>query len=527
MLEETLSKAIFNSPQVEKGIRDIARGAGEAVKTGASKVAGAAKDEAKKWRVEGDSTYDYNQPMNKKPLNKGIFGRKKPDLSDPKLRESVHAAGAEIDAQTQAQSAKRQKASDLLSSYSSSPSKPPAMSQGMQSAMADIQARKKANEANQPGIEASLEKGVGDLLGISQRSKDTKALKNFRAGFKDGGEFHQGNTKLNMVTEHATGGASQGIDHSKVRSTAMATYNNHRQPQVGEDGSVTPPKSVKQAIDATTNTMGHAMQGAHSRLIDDHAGEGAGAAAHNKFFPGSVPKRPSASINKSTPMLGMFQEFMAKEKKSTDTPLGNQTTHPDHKGEEERRKQLARVQEEFGLPEKTHSAEYNRYAHVDYKHPHSFTSSRVVNQSGQDLASAQIGEHPVEDTVERLQALRKQEDSDYEYDSLSENWPSKVNGHAPPEFASEGATRKPAEYSRDDPTRPSMRQARAKMNLRETYGPHEDNISSVSTMTNGRGLHKAGEKLSPGHSENVIDKVLSKLFKKAGKDKEDRGIQRM
>ena len=82
---------------------------------------------------------------------------------------------------------------------------------------------------------------------------------------------------------------------------------------------------------------------------------------------------------------------MAKEKKhSTDTPLGRQTVHPDQEGEEKRRKQLECIQREFGLPEKTHSAEYNRYAPVDYKNPFSFTSARVVNQSGQDLAHPQI-----------------------------------------------------------------------------------------------------------------------------------------
>ena len=120
-----------------------------------------------------------------------------------------------------------------------------------------------------------------------------------------------------------------------------------------------------------------------------------------------VKDKVDEHLNKSTPMLGMFQEFMQKEKPSTDTPLGHQTVHPDRKGEEERKKQLKRVQQEFGLPEETEGAEYNRYAHVDYKHPHSFTSARVVNQSGQDLASAQIGEHPIDDTVERLKALRK------------------------------------------------------------------------------------------------------------------------
>ena len=369
-------------------------------------------------------------------LSKGIFDafKKKPSvedhLRDPNFREKIKAETADLQAKQKQDSAQRERVTDLLRTHLSTPPEP--RSQGVKDAMRDIQARR-AQLSNQPkpqvgtdtqptpptNLDASLEKGVGklvaavagnivedkvkdkvsehfekgvgDLLGISQRAKDTKALKNFRAGFKDGGEFHQGNTKLNMVTEHATGGASKGIDHSKLHRTAMRTYENHRQPQVEEDGSVTPPKSVKQAIDATTNTMGHAMQAVHSNLIDEHAGEGAGAAAHNKFFPGIAPERPSASINKSTPMLGMFQEFMAKEKKhSTDTPLGRQTVHPDQEGEEKRRKQLECIQREFGLPEKTHSAEYNRYAPVDYKNPFSFTSARVVNQSGQDLAHPQI-----------------------------------------------------------------------------------------------------------------------------------------
>ena len=105
------------------------------------------------------------------------------------------------------------------------------------------------------------------------------------------------------------------------------------------------------------------------------------------------------SLNKSTPMLGMFQEFMEKAKGSTDTPLGLQANHPDQQGEDDRRAQLKRIQEEFGLPEETQSAEYNRRAPVDYKMPHSFSSSRVVNQSGQDSAVAQSDAHSTVDKV--------------------------------------------------------------------------------------------------------------------------------
>ena len=105
------------------------------------------------------------------------------------------------------------------------------------------------------------------------------------------------------------------------------------------------------------------------------------------------------SLNKSTPMLGMFQAFMEKTKGSTDTPLGLQANHPDQQGEDDRRAQLKRVQEEFGLPEETHSAEYNRNAPVDYKMPHSFSSSRVVNQSGQDSAVAHPDAHSTVDKV--------------------------------------------------------------------------------------------------------------------------------
>ena len=117
------------------------------------------------------------------------------------------------------------------------------------------------------------------------------------------------------------------------------------------------------------------------------------------FTPRAKAPKIEESLNKSTPMLGMFQAFMEKTKGSTDTPLGLQTNHPDQQGEDDRRAQLKRVQEEFGLPEETHSAEYNRRAPVDYKMPHSFSSSRVVNQSGQDSAVAHPDTHSTVDKV--------------------------------------------------------------------------------------------------------------------------------
>ena len=116
-------------------------------------------------------------------------------------------------------------------------------------------------------------------------------------------------------------------------------------------------------------------------------------------IPGAGKPIDKSKLNKSTPMLGMFQEFMEKAKGSTDTPLGFQANHPDQQGEDDRRAQLKRIQEEFGLPEETQSAEYNRRAPVDYKMPHSFSSSRVVNQSGQDSAVAQSDAHSTVDKV--------------------------------------------------------------------------------------------------------------------------------
>jgi len=219
------------------------------------------------------------------------------------------------------------------------------------------------------------------------------------------------------------------------------------------------------------------------------------------------------SLNKSTPLLGMFQDFMGKEKKhSTDTPLGNQTVHPDHKGEEERRKQLARVQEEFGLPEETAGSEYNRYAPVDYKHPHSFTSARVVNQSGQDLASAQIGEHPVEDTVERLKALRKAGPIDrltggrvkFERDPQKQTGPSAGKGG----------------WQMQTTGPPGSLQH--KLNQALSGGGTKQTPSTAKDQTK-RNVESAGlEYASKMQKTNSIDKVLSKLFQKAGKDKEDR-----
>ena len=309
------------------------------------------------------STYTTPNPNDLllgKTLSKGIFGRKKPDLSDPKLRESVQAAGAEIDAQAQAQSAKRQKLSDMLSSHASSPSEPPAMSQGMQSAMADIKARRADNEAKAPKIEESL--------------------------------------------------------------------------------------------------------------------------------------------NKSTPMLGMFQAFMEKTKGSTDTPLGLQANHPDQQGEDDRRAQLKRVQEEFGLPEETHSAEYNRNAPVDYKMPHSFSSSRVVNQSGQDSAVAHPDNTLAKETVERLFTLRKAPTKGFGREATTI---SRTGQHIPTDS-----------YSAD--TTGTIAPTRAEA-IRGKRNPSIDSHrrDAAKTATEEAGLEYASKM-------QKIDKVLSKLFQKAGQDKEDR-----
>jgi HK97 family phage prohead protease len=302
-----------------------------------------------------------NDLLLEETLSKGIFGKKKlPDLSDPKLHEAMKTESANLDAQQAKDTAQRQKVSDVLRTHLSSPTEQRPMSQGMQSAMADIQARKKANEANQPGIEASLKK--------------------------------------------------------------------------------------------------------------------------------------------SAPLLGMFQDFMGKEKKhSTDTPLGNQTVHPDHKGEEERRKQLARVQEEFGLPEETAGAEYNRYAPVDYKNPHSFTSARVVNQSGQDLASPQIGHESLIHSTEKIKSLQK---------AVGES--NGFNGHRNRK-PSPGEEKDPrVTYEEYSPRQTDMQQAGRKGELTDRI---MDTYGSAETFQNGskdKGI------------QHSIDKVLSKLFQKAGKDKEDR-----
>ena len=218
-----------------------------------------------------------------------------------------------------------------------------------------------------------------------------------------------------------------------------------------------------------------------------------------------VKDKVDEHLNKSTPMLGMFQEFMQKEKPSTDTPLGHQTVHPDRKGEEERKKQLKRVQQEFGLPEETEGAEYNRYAHVDYKHPHSFTSARVVNQSGQDLASAQIGEHPIDDTVERLKALRK---------GLETPDKGGTNGfqNLKPAPGEELSSTTREEYSQDEsqlPDKKAVRQAAAAARIRDKYLPQ-----TIDEKTGKRNPDLEG----PSTIQNMqtIDKVLAKALGKAG-----------
>ena len=236
--------------------------------------------------------------------------------------------------------------------------------------------------------------------------------------------------------------------------------------------------------------------------------------------PGSIPDRTletaskipgvgkpidKPNLNKSTPMLGMFQEFMEKAKGSTDTPLGLQTNHPDQQGEDDRRAQLKRIQEEFGLPEETHSDEYNRRAPVDYKIPHSFSSSRVVNQSGQDSAVAQ-SDDLIKEATERLHTLRKgQEQVEKGIGSVARTAGKAVGS------AVEGVKNVGRE---------------AKVGFKDSQGDYLDN-KGVSRppvpMSESTRKQRQQQWDSTGiDARKSIDKVLSKLFQKAGQDKEDR-----
>ena len=236
--------------------------------------------------------------------------------------------------------------------------------------------------------------------------------------------------------------------------------------------------------------------------------------------PGSIPDRTletaskipgvgkpidAPKLNKSTPMLGMFQEFMEKAKGSTDTPLGLQTNHPDQQGEDDRRAQLKRIQEEFGLPEETQSAEYNRRAPVDYKLHHSFTSSRVVNQSGQDSAVAQ-SDDLIKEATERLHTLRKgQEQVEKGIGSVARTAGKAVGS------AVEGVKNVGRE---------------AKVGFKDSQGDYLDN-KGVSRppvpMSESTRKQRQQQWDSTGiDARKNVDKVLSKLFQKAGQNKEDR-----
>jgi hypothetical protein len=201
----------------------------------------------------------------------------------------------------------------------------------------------------------------------------------------------------------------------------------------------------------------------------------------------------------------MFQEFMEKAKGSTDTPLGLQTNHPDQQGEDDRRAQLKRIQEEFGLPEETHSDEYNRRAPVDYKIPHSFSSSRVVNQSGQDSAVAQ-SDDLIKEATERLHTLRKgQEQVEKGIGSVARTAGKAVGS------AVEGVKNVGRE---------------AKVGFKDSQGDYLDN-KGVSRppvpMSESTRKQRQQQWDSTGiDARKSIDKVLSKLFQKAGQDKEDR-----
>mgnify|MGYP003134572595 CR=1 FL=1 len=412
-------------------------------------------------------------------LNKALFKNpfKKPsvdiDWDDPKVHQQVQDMKAKSDAKIQDFHAQSDKLDAAMRNYENTP--PPKMSQGTSDALAEINALSASNKAKAPKIEESLNKGITDKLGISQRARDTKAVKNFRSRYQEGGEAHEGVSNMN---EKLTGiGAKPVAPPSTVRRVATEMYNKQR-----SKGS-----TPKEAAQYSDNVTANAVSRTGRRIAAAHLGKKYG-------------------LNKSTPMLGIFQEFMQKEKPSTDTPLGHQTVHPDRKGEEERKKQLKRVQQEFGLPEETEGAEYNRYAHVDYKHPHSFTSARVVNQSGQDLASAQIGEHPIDDTIDRLNALSKgQEGGKNGFQNLRPNW----------EFTSPGdelssTTRE--EYSQDEsqlPDKKAVRQAAAAARIRDKYLPQ-----TIDEKTGKRNPDLGG----PSTIQNMqtIDKVLAKALGKAG-----------
>ena len=179
------------------------------------------------------------------------FKRKQPNLSDPKLRESVKTEGAEIDAQTQAQSAKRQKVSDVLRTHSSSPTEQRPMSQGMQSAMADIQARKKANAS----------KDLKKAFGFSGREKDAKALKDFRSSYQEGGEAHTGMARLNQ--QAADKGVPQIAHPASVRRAATTTYNQQR-----SEGS-----NPREAARFSDNIVSRAVAGKASDALKEHLGQ--------------------------------------------------------------------------------------------------------------------------------------------------------------------------------------------------------------------------------------------------------------
>jgi HK97 family phage prohead protease len=218
-------------------------------------------------------------------------------------------------------------------------------------------------------LEETLSKGVFS----PRRKKDMERVKDFRRDFSEGGDAHKVATNL-------------GQDPAKLRRQATSVYNTARRVDM-------PPRDAADLGDA-----------AGVEHLADNITPSSSPNARDVIQARSAANKAKApkieeSLNKSTPMLGMFQEFMEKAKGPTDTPLGLQTNHPDQQGEDDRRAQLKRIQEEFGLPEETQSAEYNRRAPVDYKMPHSFSSSRVVNQSGQDSAVARTGSGSTVDKV--------------------------------------------------------------------------------------------------------------------------------
>jgi HK97 family phage prohead protease len=434
------------------------------------------------------TTVSSNDLLLEETLSKGIFSRKKDiDLDDPKLparldEESRQAQEmqAKTDAKLQNFRAQSDKLDAATRNHENTPA--PKMSQGTSDALAEINALSASKKAKTPKIEESLNKGITDTLGISQRARDTKAAKNFRSRYQEGGEAHEGVSSLNeMLTNR---GAKPVASPSTVRRAATETYNRER-----SEGS-----SPKEAAKHTDNVTSRAVSRTARRNIQPHL--------------------EAKYLNKSTPMLGMFQEFMEKAKGSTDTPLGLQANHPDQQGEDDRRAQLKRVQEEFGLPEETHSAEYNRRAPVDYKMPHSFSSSRVVNQSGQDSAVA----HPdIHSTTEKIKLLQKA-------GPIDRLTGGRVKFETNPDKQSNPSAAKGGFEVQVQTTPGSIPDKLARTGAKSAPTPPHYQLNPETGSTAREGAKSATESAGLEYASKMqkIDKVLSKLFQKAGKDKEDR-----